>query len=87
MLWILKLWWAGRIVCAVAIDPQTRRVHAIGWKALGMPSEERDSKAEVYGAPSCAAAEHMLFEWIEDRVLLCNQGILVDCEPRRQIKY
>lgn len=75
----------GLIVCAVAVDPETRRVHAIGWKRLGNPGEEGKTKSEVYGAPSCAAAEHMLFDWIEDRVLLCNQGVLLDSEPMLQL--
>eukprot|EP00658_Telonema_sp_P-2_P022206 TRINITY_DN1886_c0_g1_i1.p1 TRINITY_DN1886_c0_g1~~TRINITY_DN1886_c0_g1_i1.p1 ORF type:complete len:327 (-),score=66.27 TRINITY_DN1886_c0_g1_i1:108-1088(-) len=65
---------AGEMVCAVAVDPSNRRIHAIGCKRTGGPGDEVRSKAEVYAAASCSSASDMLFNWIQERVVMVNQG-------------
>jgi len=69
---------AGRLVCAVAVDSETRRVHALGIKRTGKPGSELSDKADVYSSPSSAAAEHTLRQWIDDRVMYLNQGVLLE---------
>jgi len=74
----------GKILCAVAISTDSRRVHAIGFKSLGAPGDESVSKAEVFAPECCAAAEHVLESWLRERTAMLNQGVLLDeAEPLR----
>jgi len=84
LLLALELQTAGKVLCAVAISTDSRRVHAIGFKPLGAPGDESVSKAEVFAPECCAAAQHVLESWLRERTAMLNQGVLLDeAEPLR----